>query len=100
MIIVTGSVRTTPETEARLTAICIAHSARSRAEPGCLGHNVHADCEDPARLVFVEYWQDMDALKAHFALRESRDFVKEARRLAGGGDRMLIFEAHEVKAPA
>lgn len=99
MIIVTGSVRTTPETEARLTAICIAHSARSRAEPGCLGHNVHADCEDPARLVFVEYWQDMDALKAHFALRESRDFVKEARRLAEGGDRMLIFEAHEVKAP-
>ena len=99
MIIVTGSVRTTPDTEARLTAICCEHSARSRAEPGCLGHNVHADCEDPARLVFVEYWQDMDALRVHFALKESRDFVKEARRLSAGGDPMRIFEAEEVKIP-
>ena len=100
MIIVTGSVRTTPETAARLTEICIEHSARSRAEPGCLGHNVHADCEDPARLVFVEYWQDMDALKAHFVLKESRDFVKEARKLSAAGEPMRIFEAAEVKAPA
>jgi quinol monooxygenase YgiN len=99
MILITGSVRGTPETEARLKAICIEHSARSRAEPGCLGHNVHADCEDPARLVFVEYWRDMDALLAHFALKESRDFVKEARRLSAGGDPMRIFEASEVKIP-
>lgn len=100
MIIVTGSVRTTPETKARLTEICIGHSARSRAEPGCLGHNVHADCEDPARLVFLEYWQDMAALKAHFLLKESREFVKEARKLSAPADGMLIFEAVEVKAPA
>ena len=98
MIIITGSVRTTPETEARLTEICIAHSARSRAEDGCLGHNVHADCEDPARLVFVEYWRDMDALKAHFALKESRDFVKEARRLTAGGDAMHIYDVTDVTA--
>ena len=98
MIVITGSVRTAPETEARLTEICIAHSARSRAEDGCLGHNVHADCEDPARLVFVEYWRDREALQAHFALKESRDFVKEARRLSAGGDPMRIFEATDATA--
>ena len=100
MIIVTGSVRTTPETAARLTEICMAHSARSRAEPGCIAHNVHTDCEDPSRLVFIEYWQDMDALKAHFSLKESRDFVKEARKLSANGEAMRIFEAAEVKAAA
>ncbi len=98
MIIVTGSVRTRPETEAKLVALCREHCARSRAEDGCLSHNVHADCDDPARLVFVEYWRDMEALKAHFALKESRDFVKAARRLSAGGAPMQIFEAEEVKA--
>lgn len=98
MIIVTGSVRTTPETESRLTEICVAHSARSRTEDGCIGHNVHADCEDPSRLVFIEYWRDLDALKAHFALKESREFVKEARRLAAGGDAMRIYDVTDVTA--
>ena len=100
MIIVTGSLRTRPETETRLLQICREHCARSRQEDGCIAHNVHADCDDPARLVFVEYWRDMDALKAHFALEESRTFVKEARRLSAGTDAMRIFEATEVKAPA
>jgi len=72
MIIIIGHVITSPETAAETTRLCREHSARSRAEPGCLAHNVHADCEDPARLVFVERWADMDALRAHFALTESR----------------------------
>ncbi len=98
MIIVTGSVRTRPETETELIALCREHCARSRAEDGCISHNVHADCDDPALLVFVEYWRDMAALKAHFALKESREFVKTARRLSAGGAPMRIFDAAEVKA--
>ena len=41
MIIVTGSVRARPDTEAELVALCREHSARSRAEEGCIAHNVH-----------------------------------------------------------
>ena len=100
MIIVTGSVRTRPDTEAELVALCREHCARSRAEDGCIAHNVHRDCDDPALLVFVEYWRDMAALNAHFALKESREFVKVARRLSAGGTPMRIFEAAEVKAEA
>ena len=98
MIIVTGSVRARPDTEAELVALCREHCARSRAEEGCIAHNVHRDCDDPALLVFVEYWRDMAALNAHFALKESREFVKVARRLSAGGTTMRIFEAAEVKA--
>ena len=97
MIIVTGSVRTQAGTEAELVVLCREHCARSRAEDGCIAHNVHTDCDDPARLVFVEYWRDMDALKAHFALKENREFIKTARRLSAGGAPMRIFEAEEVK---
>ncbi|MDP3459206.1 MAG: putative quinol monooxygenase [Hyphomonas sp.] len=96
MIIVVGHVMTAPETAAEITRLCTEHSARSRAETGCLAHNVHVDCEDPARLVFVEYWADMDALEAHFAVPESRAFVRAVRALSPAPTEMKIFSARET----
>jgi quinol monooxygenase YgiN len=98
MILVTGSLQTRPETSARLIALCRAHCERSRREDGCISHNVHADLDEPANLVFVEYWRDMEALRAHFALQESRDFVKQARSLSAGGAPMRIFDINDVTA--
>lgn len=96
MILVIGHVFTTPETVERITQLCIAHSVRSRGEPGCVGHNVHVDCEDASRLVFVEYWADMDALKAHFAVPESQDFVREVRALSPAPTAMKIYAAEDM----
>jgi quinol monooxygenase YgiN len=96
MILITGSVQTKPDSADRLIALCRNHCERSRAEDGCISHNVHADLDDPSRLVFVEYWRDMEALQAHFALRDSRDFVKEARSLSAGGAPMRIFDVKDI----
>jgi quinol monooxygenase YgiN len=82
MLIVTGALIARPETLARLTLICIDHSTRSRTEPGCLNHSVHADCENPLRLFFYEEWTDDAALKAHFRVPESNAFMVAARSLA------------------
>ena len=95
MIIIIGHIITSPETAAETTLLCTEHSARSRAEPGCLAHNVHADCEDPARLVFVERWADMNALRAHFALPESQAFVREMRALSPAPTERKIYMAEE-----
>ncbi|MFN7163231.1 MAG: putative quinol monooxygenase [Hyphomonas sp.] len=97
MILIFGHVITSPESAAEITRLCVEHSARSRAEPGCLAHNVHADCEDPARLVFVEYWADMDAVSVHFAVPESRAFVKAVRALSPARTEMTIFSAAEIR---
>ncbi len=96
MIFVIGHVMTSPETAAEITRLCTEHSARSRAEPGCLAHNVHADCENPARLVFVEQWADMAVLKAHFAVPESREFVRAVRALSSARTVMRLFNADEL----
>lgn len=96
MIVVTGSLLARPETLAELTAVCIAHSRRSRAEPGCVGHNVHADCENPLRLFFYEVWSDRDALVAHFRVPESAGFMRAARTLAQESVGPAILEAREV----
>lgn len=92
MILVTGAVDAKPETFDELHGLCIDHSVRSRTEPGCLSHNVHVDCEAPLRLVFVERWADLEALKVHFARADAIGFVKAARKLAAGGTRMEILE--------
>lgn len=96
MILVIGHVMTSPETAVEITRLCTEHSARSRAEPGCLAHNVHADCENPARLVFVERWADEAALKAHFAVPESRAFVKAVRALSPARTVMQLYNADEL----
>lgn len=85
MIVVTGEILAKPETLDRLIGISQAHSRRSRAEPGCINHDLYIDSEHPLRLFFFERWTDMAALKAHFAVPESNDFMREVRSLSAGG---------------
>lgn len=100
MIIILGSVRTDAGNRAAIEAESIAHCARSRAEPGCIAHNCHFDAEDPDRLVFVEQWADANALRAHFAVPASRDFVATLRALAKEPSVMEIFGAEAVNLAA
>lgn len=96
MIIITGAVKAKPEMLDAMIEQCIAHSVRSRAEPGCIAHNVHIDCEDPLRLVFIEQWTDGDAIKAHFAVPESREFVGFLRDNASEPPNMNVYGAQEI----
>lgn len=73
--------------------MCIAHSQRSRAEPGCIAHNVHADCEDANRLVFVELWEDNAAVKAHFAVPASGETVRQMAALSSAPPEMTIYRS-------
>jgi quinol monooxygenase YgiN len=73
-----------------------AHVARSRAEPGCLEHGVHRDGELPHRLRFIERWESMAALQAHFAVPASRRFVRDLSALAAAPPSMTLYEACEV----
>lgn len=52
-------------------------SARSRGEAGCLAHHCHVDVEGDTRLVFVEKWADVDAVRSHFAVPASAAFVAD-----------------------
>lgn len=58
MIIVTSSIIARRETIDELRSLAIEHVRRSRGEADCLSHNVHADAEEPLRLVFFETWRD------------------------------------------
>lgn len=91
MLIVTGAVTARPDTFEALREAALAHSRRSRAEPGCLKHSVHVDCEDPLTLFFYEEWEDRAALDAHFAVPESLEYMRISRGLAASGSKIRIL---------
>lgn len=93
MLIVTGSIVARPDTAEEVEALSLAHVRRSRDEPGCLLHSVHRDVEDPLRFVFLEHWADVAALKAHFRVPASNQFVKDASALAASASSVEIYEA-------
>jgi quinol monooxygenase YgiN len=97
MLIVTGSLVARQDSFEELRAQAVEHVRRSRGEPGCLSHAVHVDCENPLRLVFIEEWESREALLAHFAVAESRGFVKAARALAAEASPIAMFEAARIE---
>jgi quinol monooxygenase YgiN len=97
MLIVTGSLVARRDSFDELRVQALEHVRRSRGEPGCLSHSVHVDCENPLRLVFVEEWESREALLTHFAVPESRSFVKSARALAAEVSPIGIFEAARIE---
>jgi quinol monooxygenase YgiN len=93
MILVTGSVTARQDTLVEVSRLSLEHVRRSRKEPGCISHAVHADCENPLRLVFFEQWADRASLSAHFGLAASRDFVRALQALAAAATTIEIYDA-------
>ena len=93
MIIITGSVTGRPDTIGELVAASLEHVRRSRAEPGCISHSVHRDVENPLRLVFIEQWESPAAVRAHFAVPASVEFVRAAAALSDSPPRLEMFTA-------
>jgi len=102
MILVLGSVQVPAERLAAALALARAHCARSRAEPGCISHAVHLEADaaaepaGPQRLVFVEQWADLAALRQHFRVPASQQVVKDLGALALAAPVMTVHEATTV----
>jgi quinol monooxygenase YgiN len=97
MIVVTGSVTARRDSFDDVRTLGLEHVHRSRAEPGCISHAVHIDCENPLRLVFVEQWADRAALLAHFAVPASRNFVRALLPLAAASTTIEIYDATRLE---
>lgn len=106
MILITGHVILAPAHRERMIALGVEHSARSRAEAGCLAHNCHTDivprqARDGSAyecLVFVEERESIDAVRAHFAVPASGAFVAEMRALSPQPPAIRIYTAEDVTA--
>ncbi len=100
MILVTGRIVAREDTLDALLELCLEHVRRSRQEPGCLSHDVHRDAEQPLRLVFVETWEDREALAAHFRVPASREFAAALSPLTDGPPALSVYQATPIEPPA
>ena len=96
MIVVTGTIVARPDTVAEVLALSLQHVHRSRAEPGCLSHDVFVDPENPLRMFFFERWADEPALRAHFEVPASRQFVRALKDLLAETTGAQIFRTEPV----
>lgn len=99
MILITGGA--TIREEHRETALELGrqHSARSRGEPGCLSHDCHIDAANPNRIVFVERWTDMAAVRTHFTVPASGEFVQRLGAIAESRPDIQLYDAAELPSP-
>jgi quinol monooxygenase YgiN len=96
MILITGSIVAREGRLAEALALSLEHVRRSRVEPGCISHAVHQDAENPNRLFFFEEWADRAAVAAHFAVPESRAFVKALAGVATGAPQLAMYDSTRI----
>ncbi|PKO76009.1 MAG: antibiotic biosynthesis monooxygenase [Betaproteobacteria bacterium HGW-Betaproteobacteria-15] len=99
MIIILGSVNVRDGKLSKALEISQAHVDRSRLEPGCIEHGVHLDSENKNKLVFVERWESMDLLRAHFAVPESSAFAKAMAALSIEPPSIALYSAEILAFP-
>ena len=100
MILVIGHALAKADTLQAMLAISVEHVLRSRAEPGCISHEVTTDVQAPLRLTFVERWSDMPALQAHFRVDASRAFGKALAAMADGMPSIHVYQSDEIDLSA
>jgi len=54
-----------PETRADLIAAATACIQETRKEPGNIAYDLHESVTDPTKMVFVEQWENPEALVPH-----------------------------------
>src|SRR5260370_13970000 len=69
-----GTQETRPEFIAAATA-CI---KETRKEPGNIAYDLHESVTDPSKMVFVEQWENMEALGPHRAAEHMKTFGRVA----------------------
>jgi quinol monooxygenase YgiN len=97
MIVITGAVTAKPGRFEPLKAEGLAHSARSRAEDGCLSHRCYVDAETPERLFFYEEWRDLAAVEAHFRHPDTPRIMAAIREHGAASEGPTLLEARAVE---
>ena len=82
MILITSTLHTRPGQRERALELALAHSERSRTEPGCIQHDVFLHPTDGDALFFYEQWADQQSIDDHFRKQTSIAFVASLAPLA------------------
>ncbi len=76
MIVVVGRVQTDASKRAELIRVGQAVAAASRTEAGCISYSLYESTESSDEFVFVEEWENDEALQSHFKTAHIAEFMQ------------------------
>ena len=74
MIYVVATLMVKPETRAELIAAATACIKETRKEPGNIAYDLHESVTDPAKMVFVEQWENEEVMVPHRTAEHMKTF--------------------------
>jgi quinol monooxygenase YgiN len=78
VIYVVATLTIKPETRAEFIAAATACIKETRKEPGNIAYDLHESVTDPAKMVFVEQWENAEALVPHRGQEHMKTFGRVA----------------------
>ena len=96
MIYVVATLTMKPETRAEFIAAATACIAETRKEPGNIAYDLHESITDPSKMVFVEQWENAEALVPHRAAEHTKAFGRIAVRCMSASPRIEVITPEKV----
>jgi quinol monooxygenase YgiN len=78
VIYVVATLTVKPEARAELIAGAKACIVETRKEPGNIAYDMHESVSDPTKMVFVEQWENAEALVPHRSTEHMKAFGRIA----------------------
>jgi quinol monooxygenase YgiN len=80
VIYIVATLTVKPETRAELIAAATACINATRKEPGNITYDLHESVTDPTKMVFVEQWDNEEALVPHRTAEHVKAFGRVAAK--------------------
>jgi quinol monooxygenase YgiN len=97
VIYVVATLTVKPETRAEFIAGATACIKETRKEPGNIAYDMHESVTDPAKMVFVEQWENAEALVPHRATPHMKAFGRIAVQCMSAPPKIEIITPEKVE---
>jgi quinol monooxygenase YgiN len=96
VIYVVATLTIKPETRADFIAAATACIKETRKEPGNIAYDLHESVTDPAKMVFVEQWENAEALVPHRGMEHMKTFGRVAVKCMSAPPKIEIITPEKV----
>jgi quinol monooxygenase YgiN len=96
VIYVVATLSVMPETRAEFIAAATACIKETRKEPGNIAYDLHESVTDHGKMVFVEQWQNAEALVPHRAAEHMKTFGRVAVKCFSAPPKIEVITPEKV----
>jgi quinol monooxygenase YgiN len=97
VIYVVATLTIKPETRAEFIAAATACIKETRKEPGNIAYDLHESVTDPTKMVFVEQWENAEALVPHRGQEHMKTFGRVAVKCFTAPPKIEVITPEKVE---